>query len=53
MFAVLAVIAFAVALIVHLIGGHAGLVLDFELAGFICVAAHLAFAVALPWGRRQ
>jgi hypothetical protein len=51
MFAVLSVIAFAVALILHLAGtGH--LVLDFELAGFICVALELVFAGGPPWSRR-
>ena len=51
MFAVIAVVAFAVALILHLTGGHAALVLDFTLAGLVCVAVHLAFAVAVPWKR--
>lgn len=52
MFAIAAAILFAVALILHLVGGHAGLVLDFELGGLLAVALHLAFAVALPWARR-
>lgn len=44
MFAVLAAIAFAVALILHLVGGSAGThVLDFELAGLLCIALHLIF----------
>lgn len=52
MFAVLAVIFFAIALILHVVGGHANLVTDFTLAGFIGVAAHLVYAWT-PWvGRR-
>jgi hypothetical protein len=43
MFAFLASLVFAVALILHLIGhGTAPLVTDFVLAGFLCVALHLA-----------
>lgn len=54
MFAVLAVISFALALILHLVGhGAAKYVIDFELAGFILVAAHLAFGWGVPWTRRQ
>lgn len=53
MAAVLAVIAFALALLLHLIGhGVAKLVLDFELAGLLLLAVHLAFGWALPWARR-
>ena len=44
MLAVVAVIAFAIGLILHLVGGGAAkYVLDFELAGLIFVALHLAF----------
>lgn len=53
MFAVIAVIAFAIALILHLIPGAEKYVLDFELAGFILVALQLAFGWGLPWARRQ
>ena len=49
MLALIAAICFAVALILHLVGGHAGLVTDFALGGLLAVALHLAFAVALPW----
>jgi len=53
MFAVLAVIAFAVALILHLIGhGTAAIVTDLVLAGFILVSLHLALGWAPPWARR-
>lgn len=49
MFAVLALIAFAFALIFHLAGGNvAQYVLDAELAGFICLAAHFVWGV-YPW----
>ena len=42
-FAILAALAFAIALILHLVGGGAEqYVLDFELGGLICVALHLA-----------
>ena len=52
MFAVLAVVSFIVALILHLVGGHgAKYVTDFELIGFILVAAHLAWGFPLPWAR--
>jgi hypothetical protein len=51
MFAVLAVIAFAIALIMHLAGGaDAKYVLDAELAGFICLSVHLLWGV-YPWRR--
>ena len=43
LFAILAVIAFALALLLHLIGhGVARYVLDAELVGFLCLALHLA-----------
>jgi hypothetical protein len=51
MWAVLAVIAFALSLIFHLAGGNvAQYVLDAELAGLICLAAHFAWS-AQPWKR--
>ena len=51
MLAVAAVIAFAVALILHLIpGGGASLVVTFELIGFICLAGHLVWPYQ-PWHR--
>ena len=53
MWAVLAAIAFAVALILHLVGhGVAKYVIDFELAGFILIALHLAFPWNFAWARR-
>lgn len=52
MLALIAALLFAIALIVHLIGTHADLVLDFLIGGALAVALHLAFAVALPWARR-
>lgn len=46
MWAILAVIALALALVFHLAGGSvAQYVLDAELAGFICLAVHLV----APW----
>jgi hypothetical protein len=52
MFAILAFIAFILALVLHLVGGGAGkYVIDFELIGFIFVAAHLAWGFPLPWAR--
>jgi hypothetical protein len=51
MFALAAVVCFALALILHLLGGHAGLVTDFALAGLLAVALHLVFALPLPWRR--
>lgn len=47
MFAFIAAVCFALALILHLVGvGH--LVLTFELAGLLGVALHLAVG-AWPW----
>lgn len=51
MFAILAVVAFALALILRLLGGHAALVDDIVIAGLLCVALHLVYAVPLPWRR--
>jgi hypothetical protein len=54
MLAVAAVVAFAIALILHLVGnGDGKLVTDAVLAGFLLVAAHLAWGVAWPWRRPQ
>lgn len=51
MFAVLAVISFALALVFHLAGGNvAKYVIDAELIGFTCLAAHMVWAV-YPWRR--
>jgi hypothetical protein len=45
MFAILAAIAFGVALILHLAGGSAAqYVTDAEIAGWLCLALHL-----VPW----
>lgn len=49
MFAVLAIIGFALALILHMLGGHANLVWDFGFAGLICLAA--AHLWTWPWVR--
>jgi hypothetical protein len=44
MFAILAAIAFGVALVLHLVGGSASAHwVDFTLAGLVCVALHMAF----------
>lgn len=44
MWSVLALIAFAIALVFHLAGGSVNqYVTDAVLAGFICLAAHFAF----------
>jgi hypothetical protein len=51
MFAVLAVIAFAVAFLLHVATGPAKYVTDAEILGWLCIAAHLAFLVPLPWRR--
>ena len=49
MFAVLAAIGFAIALILHLIGGSAAAhVTDFEIAGLLCIALHLVFGPVIP-----
>ena len=55
MLAVVAVIAFAIALILHLVGGGAAkYILDFELLGLIFVALDLAFGGRVyGWTRRQ
>ena len=52
MFAVIAIIAFALALVFHLAGGSvAQYVVTAEIAGFICVAVHLVWGV-YPWRGR-
>ena len=52
MFAIAALIAFIVALILHLVGAHASkYMIDFELVGFILVAAHLVWGGWRPWER--
>lgn len=49
MFAVLALVAFIVALILHIAGhGAAKYVIDAELIGFILIAASLAFGERWP-----
>ena len=53
MFAILAIIAFAIALILNLIGGHMKIVFDAELIGFICLACSLAFGGWAPWANRR
>jgi hypothetical protein len=52
MWAVVAVILFALALGCHLIGGSAAqYVLDFELGGLIALALQMVWGVAIPWRR--
>jgi hypothetical protein len=52
-FAVLAILAFAVALIFNLAGGSvAQYVLDATLTGLICLAIHLAVNSDWPWTRQ-
>ena len=52
-FAVLAIIAFALALIFHLVGKSvATYVVTAELAGLICVACHLAANGDWSWARQ-
>ena len=51
MFAVLAAFAFAVALVLHIVGaGHVEVAM---IIGDLCIALHLAFGwpVAVPWRR--
>lgn len=49
MFAVLAVIAFAIAFILH-ITGSGRYVTDAEILGWLCIAAHLVWG-GYPWRR--
>ncbi|MER7001865.1 hypothetical protein ABT297_02280 [Dactylosporangium sp. NPDC000555] len=54
MFAVIAAILFAVALLIDLLGAGTGPVLDvgtLSLAGFLCIALHMAGAGAWTAGR--
>nr|BFE62186.1 hypothetical protein GCM10020063_067120 [Dactylosporangium thailandense] len=59
MFAVIAAILFAVALLVDLLGADTGPIFDagtLSLAGFLCIALHLAGAGAWTssrWGSRR
>ena len=59
MFAVIAAILFAVALIIDLLGANTGPILDvgtLSLAGFLCVALHLAGAgtyASSRWSSRR
>ena len=53
MFAVLAVVAFALALVFRLVGHGTGfLVPDMVITGLLCLALHLIFAVPVPAWRR-
>ena len=53
MWAILGVVCFAIALLCNIIGGNAApYMLDFALAGAICVALHLAWGIGLPAWRR-
>ena len=48
----MAVLAFAIALILNVVGGHSGkYVLDFAFAGGLLVAAHLVWGGWRPWER--
>ena len=50
MFAFIAAVLFALALILHLLGtGPHGIVLTFTLGGLLAVALHLALGTGLPW----
>jgi hypothetical protein len=54
MFAVIAAILFAVALLIDLLGANTGPILDvgtLSLAGFLCIALHLAGAGTWTAGR--
>jgi hypothetical protein len=52
MWAIVAVILFALALLLHVIGGHAAqYVTDFALGGLIALALHMVWGVAIPWRR--
>jgi hypothetical protein len=48
MFAVLAVIAFAIAFIMQITTGTAAHIADAEIIGFICLAAHMVWGI-YPW----
>ncbi len=54
MLAFLAALSLALALVLHILGhGSAALVLDFTLAGLLCIALHLAFGDRVTgWTRR-
>ena len=53
MFGILAAVAFAVALLMHLFGWGTGKVdvALFTLIGLLCLCLHLVTGVALPWRR--
>lgn len=54
MFAVIAAILFAIALLIDLLGANTGPIFDpgtLSLAGFLCIALHLAGAGAWTAGR--
>jgi len=54
MFAILAALGFAIALILHLLAGPYGsLVTSFALGGLLCVALHLATGAAVPVAIRR
>lgn len=48
MFGIAAVVVFAIALILHLLGGHASQATDFELGGFLALSIHLLYDWR-PW----
>ena len=53
MLAFLAALAFAISLLLHLIGGHSAdkYWIDFALAGAVFLTLHLAFGEWRPWVR--
>ena len=48
MLALVAVICFAIALVLRLLGGHGAQVTDFELGGFLALSIHLLYDWR-PW----
>ena len=54
MFAVAAVIAFGLAFILHVVAHtDSRIVTDAEILGWLFIAAHLAWGIAVPWFRRN
>jgi len=52
LFAVLAVVAFAIAFILRVVAHNdARIVTDALILGFLLIAAHLAWGVSVPWRR--
>lgn len=54
MFAVAAAVCFALAFVLHVVAHNdAKIVTDAEILGWLFIAAHLAWGLPVPWGRRQ